>query len=210
MGRTLGSVCRMCRREGVKLFLKGLRCDTAKCPIEKQNRNKPPGMSSWRRGRTSDYGVHLREKQKMKRYYDIMEKQLSIYFSKAERMHCNTGEALLGMLERRLDNVIYKMNFAPSRRQARQLIAHGHVHINGHKVDVPSRLVNQGDKITLKTAERTKKMVKSYLDTEGEAPVQSWLQVDTNTMEGVVVALPSREDVQIPVEEQLVVEFCSR
>jgi small subunit ribosomal protein S4 len=200
----------MCRREGVKLFLKGLRCDTAKCPIEKQNRNKPPGMSSWRRGRTSDYGVHLREKQKMKRYYDILEKQLSIYFSKAEQMQCNTGEALLGMLERRLDNVIYKMNFAPSRRQARQLIAHGHVHINGYKVDVPSRLVNQGDKITLKTAERTKKMVKSYLDTEGEAPVQSWLQVDTNTMEGVVVALPSREDVQIPVEEQLVVEFCSR
>lgn len=210
MGRTLGSVCRMCRREGVKLFLKGLRCDTAKCPIEKQNRNKPPGMSSWRRGRTSDYGVHLREKQKMKRYYDILEKQLSIYFSKAEQMRCNTGEALLGLLERRLDNVIYKMNFAPSRRQARQLVAHGHVHINGHKVDVPSRLVNQGDKITLKTAERTKKMVKSYLDTEGEAPVQSWLQVDTNTMEGVVVALPSREDVQIPVEEQLVVEFCSR
>jgi small subunit ribosomal protein S4 len=200
----------MCRREGVKLFLKGLRCDTAKCPIEKQNRNKPPGMSSWRRGRTSDYGVHLREKQKMKRYYDILEKQLSIYFSKAEQMRCNTGEALLGLLERRLDNVIYKMNFAPSRRQARQLVAHGHVHINGHKVDVPSRLVNQGDKITLKTAERTKKMVKSYLDTEGEAPVQSWLQVDTNTMEGVVVALPSREDVQIPVEEQLVVEFCSR
>jgi len=210
MGRTLGSVCRMCRREGVKLFLKGLRCDTAKCPIEKQNRNKPPGMSSWRRGRTSDYGVHLREKQKMKRYYDILEKQLSIYFSKAEQMRCNTGEALLGLLERRLDNVIYKMNFAPSRRQARQLVAHGHVHINGRKVDVPSRLVNQGDKITLKTAERTKKMVKSYLDTEGEAPVQSWLQVDTNTMEGVVVALPSREDVQIPVEEQLVVEFCSR
>jgi small subunit ribosomal protein S4 len=169
----------MCRREGVKLFLKGLRCDTAKCPIEKQNRNKPPGMSSWRRGRTSDYGVHLREKQKMKRYYDILEKQLSIYFSKAEQMRCNTGEALLGLLERRLDNVIYKMNFAPSRRQARQLVAHGHVHINGHKVDVPSRLVNQGDKITLKTAERTKKMVKSYLDTEGEAPVQSWLQVDT-------------------------------
>jgi small subunit ribosomal protein S4 len=200
----------MCRREGIKLFLKGLRCDTAKCPIEKQNRNKPPGMSSWRRGRTSDYGVHLREKQKMKRYYDILEKQLSIYFSKAEQMRCNTGEALLGLLERRLDNVIYKMNFAPSRRQARQLVAHGHVHINGHKVDVPSRLVNQGDKITLKTAERTKKMVKSYLDTEGEAPVQSWLQVDTNTMEGVVVALPSREDVQIPVEEQLVVEFCSR
>jgi small subunit ribosomal protein S4 len=199
----------MCRREGVKLFLKGMRCETAKCCIEKQERNKPPGPHSWRRGRTSDYAVHLREKQKVKRYYGVLEKQFRIYFHKAERIRGNTGEALLGILERRLDNVVYKMNFAPSRRQARQIISHGHIHVNGRKLDKPGYLVSQGDKITLKTSQKSLKLVKSYLETEGGAP-QEWLQVTPAVPEGVVLNLPARDAVQIPVEEHLVVEFCSR
>ncbi|MBN1766057.1 MAG: 30S ribosomal protein S4 [Sedimentisphaerales bacterium] len=210
MGRTLGPVCRMCRREGMKLFLKGLRCETAKCPVERQDRNKPPGMASWRRGRSSDYGIHLREKQKVKRYYGVLENQFRSYYKRAVRMQGNTGEELLGLLERRLDNVIYKLNFASSRKKARQIIAHGHIHVNGRKVDVPSYLVRQGDKISLKAADKTKKLVKSYLETEGGVSLQTWLQVDAATMSGVIVALPTRDDVQIPVEEQLVVEFCSR
>ena len=200
----------MCRREGVKLFLKGMRCETAKCCIEKQDRNKPPGPHSWRRGRTSDYAVHLREKQKVKRYYGVLEKQFRIYFHKAERIRGNTGEALLGILERRLDNVIYKMNFAPSRRHARQIISHGHIHVNGHKLDKPGYLVSQNDKITLKAAQKSLKLIKSYLETEGGAALQDWLQVNPAVPEGVVLALPSRDAVQIPVEEHLVVEFCSR
>jgi len=210
MGRTLGPVCRQCRREGMKLFLKGVRCETAKCPVEKQDRNKPPGMHSWRRGRSSDFGVRLREKQKVKRYYGVLEKQFRIYFREAERVRGNTGEKLLALLERRLDNVVFKMNFTPSRRHARQMIAAGHIHVNGRKVDVSSYRVKKGDRITFKASEKTQKMVKSYVEAEGAVPVQSWLQVNAKTLEGVVVALPTRQDVQIPVEEQMVVEICSR
>jgi len=210
MARTLGAVCRMCRREGIKLALKGPRCETAKCPMEKQNRNQPPGKHSWRRGRLSDYGVRLREKQKVKRYYGVLERQFRIYFKKAERARTNTGEALLGILERRLDNVVYKMGFASSRRNARQIIAQGHVRLNGRRMDISSYQVKQGDKVTLKSAEKTQKMIKAVLDSGPNAPVQSWLQVNPSVPEGVVVALPSRDDVQIPVEEQLIVEFCSR
>ncbi len=210
MARTLGAVCRMCRREGVKLMLKGARCETAKCPMEKQERNRPPGMFSWRRGRTSDFGVRLREKQKVKRYYGVLEKQFRIYFRRAEKLRGNTGEVLLSLLERRLDNVVYKMHFGRSRRHARQIIAQEHIHVNGRKVDVPSFLVRQGDKITLKTSSKSQKMVRAVLDIDPNAPVQPWLQIDAAVPEGMVVALPSRDDVQIPVEEQLIVEFCSR
>ena len=210
MARTLGAVCRMCRREGIKLMLKGSRCETAKCPMEKQNRNQPPGKHSWRRGRLSDYGVRLREKQKVKRFYGVLERQFRIYFKNAERARTNTGEALLSILERRLDNVVYKMGFANSRRHARQTIAQGHVRLNGRRMDISSYLVKQGDKVTLRSADKTQKMVKAVLDSTPNAPVQSWLQVDTSVPEGVVVALPSRDDVQIPVEEQLIIEFCSR
>ena len=210
MARILESVCRLCRREGVKLFLKGIRCESAKCSIEKQNRSKPPGMHSWRRGRNSDYAVRLREKQKVKRYYGVLEKQFRIYFSQAEREHRNTGEALLCLLERRLDNVVIKLNFTDSRRSARQLIAHGHIHVNGHKVDVSSYLVKQGDKITLKDAPKTKKLVKTFIEAESGAPVQSWLGINPAIPEGEVLTMPNREDVQIPVEEQLIVEFCSK
>lgn len=210
MGRYLGPVCRLCRREGVKLMLKGTRCETAKCPMERQDRNRPPGMFAWRRGRVSDYGVRLREKQKVKRYYGVFEKQFSIYFRRAERQRGNTGEMLLSLLERRLDNVVQKMGFALSRKQARLLIAHGHVHVNGRKVDVPSFLVSQGDKVSFKASEKTTKAVKTALEANPNASVQPWIQTDPGALEGLVVALPTRDDVQIPVEEQLIVELCSR
>jgi len=210
MGRTLGPVCRKCRREGIKLILKGPRCETAKCPMEREDRNRPPGMFPWRRGRLSDYGVRLREKQKVKRYYGVLERQFRLYFRRAERDRRNTGAALLSLLERRLDNVLYKMHFVESRKHARQLIGHGDVRVNGKKVDVPSYLVHQGDQITVKPVERVVKRAKATLEALGNAPVQAWLQVDAGVPAGTVVALPTRDDVQIPVEEQYIIEICSR
>jgi len=210
MGRNLGSSCKLCRREGMKLMLKGIRCETSKCPIEKRQRNVAPGMHGWRRGRGSDYGVRLREKQKVKRYYGIGETQFMRYFSEAEHTIGNTGEVLLGLLERRLDNVIYKLNFAASRKTARQIIAHGHIRINGRKVDIPDFEVSIGDKITVKTAEKSKKRVRAQLDTNPNYSAQSWLQLDPKESAATIVALPSRQDVQLPIEEQLVVEFCSK
>ncbi|MFA5554101.1 MAG: 30S ribosomal protein S4 [Phycisphaerae bacterium] len=210
MGRYLGSSCKLCRREGMKLMLKGVRCETAKCPIEKNTRNPAPGMHGWRRGRSSEYGVRLREKQKIKRYYGLLERQFMHYFHRAERTKGNTGEALLQLLERRLDNVVYKLNFASSRKEARQLISHGHVHVNGRKVDISDYTTKIGDRITLKTSDKSLKKVKKQLDANPNFTAQSWLQLDRNKPEATIVAFPSREDIQIPVEEQLVVEFCSR
>ena len=210
MGRYLGSSCKHCRREGIKLMLKGSRCESAKCPIEKKQRNLAPGMHSWHRGRSSEYGVRLREKQKVKRFYGIWERQFMRYFHQAERLKGNTGETLLQLLERRLDNVVYKLNFAPSRKAARQLISQGHIYINGRKVDLPDYSVDMGNKIAVKGAEKSVKRVKQQLDTNPNFTAQSWLQLDRAKPEATVVALPTRDDVQIPVEEQLVVEFCSR
>lgn len=210
MGRYLGSSCKHCRREGIKLMLKGSRCETAKCPIEKKQKNLAPGMHAWRRGRAGEYGVRLREKQKVKRFYGIWENQFIRYFHQAERLKGNTGETLLQLLERRLDNVVYKLNFAPSRKSARQLITQGHIYVSGRKVDLPDYSVDVGDKITVKGAEKSTKRVKQQLDTNPNFSVQSWLQLDRSKPEATVVAMPTRDDVQIPVEEQLVVEFCSR
>jgi len=210
MGRYLGSSCKHCRREGIKLMLKGIRCETAKCPIEKKQRNLAPGMHGWRRGRSSEYGVRLREKQKVKRYYGIMEQQFMRYFNQAERLKGNTGETLLQLLERRLDNVVYKLNFAASRKAARQMITHGHIHMNGRKIDLPDYSVNVGDKITVKASEKSVKRVRQQLGLNPNFTTQGWLQVDRDKPEAAVVALPTRDDVQIPVEEQLVVEYCSR
>lgn len=210
MGRLLGPVCRLCRREGVKLLLKGDRCESAKCAIEKQWRNKPPGMHSWRRRKQSGgYAVRLREKQKVKRYYGVLEKQFAIYFAMAERTRGNTGNALMQILERRLDNVVWKLGFAPSHRSARQMVTHGHVYLNGRRVNRPGYLVKAQDRITVKPSERSRGLVKATLG-DGSASIQSWLQLDASTLEGIVVALPTRDDVQIPVEEQLIIEFCSR
>ncbi len=191
-------------------MLKGIRCETAKCPVEKKQRNLAPGMHSWRRGRLSEYGVRLREKQKVKRYYGIFEQQFMRYFNQAERIKGNTGETLLHLLERRLDNVLYKLNFAPSRKAARQLISHGHIYVNGHKVDLPDYSVGIGDKIVVKGSEKSVKKVKQQLELNPSFIVQSWLQLDREKPGATIVALPTRDDVQIPVEEQLVVEFCSR
>lgn len=210
MGRYLGSSCKYCRREGVKLMLKGIRCETAKCPIEKKQRNLAPGMHGWRRGRGSEYVIRLREKQKVKRYYGLLERQFMRYFHEAERMKGNTGETLLQLLERRLDNVVYKLNFAPSRKAARQLISHGHVYVQGRKVNISDYTTKIGDKITLKGSEKSRKRVKQQLESNPNFTTQNWLQLDIEKPQATVVALPTRDDVQIPVEEQLVVEFCSR
>ena len=210
MGRYLGSSCKHCRREGMKLMLKGTRCETAKCAVEKREKNMAPGMHGWRRGRNSDYGVRLREKQKVKRFYGLMEKQFISYFHKAERGKGNTGEVLLGLLERRLDNVIYKLNFAPSRKAARQLITHGHIYVNGRRVNVPDILVKIGDKIGLKDSDRSRKIVKDQLASNPNYGAQGWLQLDVDKPAATVVGMPTRDDVQLPIEENLVVEFCSR
>jgi small subunit ribosomal protein S4 len=210
MGRYLGPSCKYCRREGMKLMLKGVRCETAKCPVEKKQRNLAPGMHGWRRGRASEYAIRLREKQKVKRYYGLLERQFMRYFHKAERIKGNTGETLLQLLERRLDNVVYKLNFAPSRKAARQLITHGHICVNGCKVDIGGYTIKVGDRIAIKGSGKSIKEVKQQLESNPNFTTQDWLQLDREKPEAAVVALPTRTDVQIPVEEQLVVEFCSR
>jgi small subunit ribosomal protein S4 len=194
----------------MKLMLKGVRCETAKCPVEKKQRNLGPGMHGWRRSRASEYAVRLREKQKVKRYYGVFERQFMRYFHRAERMKGNTGQILLQSLERRLDNVIYKLNFAPSRKAARQLISHGHIYVNGRKVDVSDYTTKVGDRMTVKGSDRSAKQVKLQLESNPNFTTQSWLQLDRERPQATVVALPNRDDIQIPVEEQLVVEFCSR
>ena len=210
MGRYLDSSCKQCRRETMKLMLKGTRCETAKCPIEKKQRNLAPGMHSWRRGRISEYGIRLREKQKVKRYYGLLDHQFMRYFHKAERLKGNTGETLLQLLEMRLDNVVYKLNFAPSRKAARQLISHGHIYVNGRKVNIGGYATKIADKITVKGSEKSVKRIKQQLVSNPNFATQSWLQLDRVKPEATIVAMPTRDDVQIPVEEQLVVEFCSR
>ncbi len=210
MSRYIGPVCRQCRREGIKLLLKGTRCETAKCPMEKQWRSNPPGMHAWRRGKGSGYAVRLREKQKVKRYYGLLERQFMLYFRLAERSKENTGTALLSLLERRLDNVLWKACFAPSRKAGRVLIGHGHVYVNGRRVDRPGYLVSQGDRITVKPSDRSRKLIKANLALVEARPVQPWLQPDHDKLEILVATLPSRDDVMIPVEENLIVEMCSR
>jgi small subunit ribosomal protein S4 len=194
----------------MKLMLKGARCETAKCAMERQWRSFPPGMHNWRKGRGSEYGLRLREKQKVKRYYGVYEKQFMKYFRQAERQRGNTGSALLCLLERRLDNVLYKLGFAPSRSSGRQAISHGHVYVNGRPVSVGSYLVRQGDKLSIKNSDKSKKLIRSHLEELGEPHVQNWLRLDMTKLEAEIVALPTREDVTMPVEEQLIVELCSQ
>ena len=210
MGRYLESSCKLCRREGMKLMLKGVKCETAKCAIERREKSMAPGQHGWRRGKSSEYAVRLREKQKVKRFYGLFEKQFRRYVAEASSKPGDTGELLLSLLERRLDNVVYKLNWAPSRKAARQIIAHGHVHVNGRKVDIADFRVDVGDKLTLKKAEKSVKRVKEQLAANTSFQTQSWLQLNADKPEATVVALPSRDDIQIPVEEQLVIEFCSK
>lgn len=200
--------CKLCRREATKLFLKGQRCDTAKCALQK--RNYQPGEHPWSRGRPSEYRIRLREKQKAKRYYGVREKQFSIYMKKASRIPGNTGEVLLALLERRFDNVVYSLGLTQSRRTAKQLISHGHFTLNGKKCDISSLLVKAGDVIRARDNKKTKKIVELALEYNKNHTVAPWLERDESQLGGKVLELPQREHVMFEIEEQLIVEFMSR
>ncbi|MDA0691263.1 MAG: 30S ribosomal protein S4 [Nitrospinae bacterium] len=208
MARYTGSVCRLCRREGIKLFLKGSRCETAKCAIER--RAYLPGQHGQGRKQFSEYGVQLREKQKLKRFYGILEKQFRITFAAADRKKGITGENLLQSLELRLDNVVYRMGLGESRNSARQLIRHNHFMVNGKRVNIPSYAVKKGDTIAPDPRKVAKAPVKNALERLKSKTLPHWLAFDLESKQGLVQALPTREDVAIPVQEQLIVELYSR
>lgn len=192
-------------------MLKGSRCESAKCPMEKQERSLPPGMSrAFRRGRGTEYGKRLREKQKVKRYYGLFERQFRKYFERAQHTKGNTGEALLVLIERRLDNVVCKLGFAPSRKAARVAIVHGHFTMNGELIDKPGYLVRVGDRVGVRKQERSQTLIRSRIEADPNRPIQPWLQLNPQELRAEVVSMPSRDDVQFPVEEQLVIESCSR
>ena len=208
MARYNGPVCRLCRRDGMKLFLKGSRCDTPKCAIER--RDAPPGVQTFRRGKQTDYGIHLREKQKVKHYYGVLEKQFRRYYHMSTRAAGNTGDTLMSILERRLDNVVHRLGFGQSRAQARQLINHGHITINGHRVDIPSFQVRAGDVIRIKNRAKSLDLVRSN-QAEIQREIPDFLSVvEADIPEGHVLRVPGAEDVSIPIETQLIVELCSR
>jgi len=207
MGRYTGPTARLSRREGINLMLKGARALSGKSERRLQT---PPGVHNWRRGRLSDYGLRLRETQKVKRYYGIRDRQFMNLFHKAHDTKGNTGAVLLSLLERRLDNVVYKLGMASSRPAARQTVSHGHIYVNGRRVNIPSYQVSVGDKITIKASDKSQKLVRARLEELGEPRLQNWLTLDMSQLVGEVVALPTRDDVMIPVEENLIVEFCSR
>ena len=208
MARYTGSVCRQCRREGGKLFLKGDRCFSAKCAIER--RNYPPGQHGQGRTRFSDYGVQLREKQKVKRMYGMLEKQFRLTYAKASSMKGRAGENLLILLERRLDNVVFRLGFATSRAEARQLIRHGHFRVNGRKAQTPSMLVRPGWKVELREKSREVTRIVGALEALEGRSLPQWLELDKDAFTGMVKQLPQREDITLPIEEQLIVEHYSR
>lgn len=206
MARYTGPSCRLCRREGQKLYLKGERCYTDKCAISR--RGYAPGQHGQGRKKISNYGLQLREKQKAKRFYGLLETQFRSYFEKAEKQPGITGENLLRILETRLDNVVYRLGFASSRKQARQLVRHGHFTVNGNKVDIPSYLVAVGDVIKVKEKSVSSPKFKEVAETATNVP--NWLEANVESLEGKVVSLPTREDVDIPIAEHLIVELYSR
>lgn len=212
MARYTGPVCKLCRREGEKLFLKGSRCLTPKCAIER--RSYPPGQhgrtTQFRRGRASDYLLQLREKQKMRRIYGVYERQFSNYFRKAEQRAGLTGTNLLSLLESRLDNVVYRLGIAESRAQARQLVLHGHIMLNGRKTNVPSALVKSGDMVSVRSQSQKKTYFKTLSQELDDRQVPRWLSLDTKNLSAQVLQLPSREDIDVSLNEQLVVEYYSR
>ncbi len=208
MARYVDSVCRQCRREGMKLFLKGERCYTDKCAIER--RNYPPGQHGQARTKFSEYSIQLREKQKLRRIYGVLERQFRRYFAAAERGKGVTGEALLVLLERRLDNIVYRMGFANSRAEGRQLVRHGHCQVNGHKVDIPSALVKPGDVVTVREKSRSSIRITEALEASQRRGVPDWLEVDRQTFTGKVKALPQRSDLTMPINEKLIVELYSK
>ena len=193
----------------MKLFLKGSRCDTPKCAYDR--RDTPPGMHGTRRSKMTDYGIHLREKQKLKHYYGVLEAQFRVYFSRAAQSKGNTGSSLLSLLERRLDNVIHRMGFASSRSAARQLIVHGHITVNGHRLDRPSFLVKPGDVIRIKNRAKSLQLVQMNMETGGNRPVPDFLSVTTgNQPEGRMVRIPDDQDASLPINTQLIIELCSK
>ena len=208
MARITGPVCRLCRREGMKLFLKGTRCDTPKCAIER--RDTAPGMHQYRRAKLTDYGVHLREKQKVKHYYGVLERQFQRYYSEAERARGNTGDALMSLLERRLDNVVHRLGFGLSRAQARQLVQHGHITVNGLRLDIPSYRVKPGDVIRVKNRPKSLQAVQNNLEEHGREVPDFLSRTDGPIPEGRVSRLPEAFDVSIPVQTQLIIELCSK
>ena len=209
MARYTGPVCRLCRREGMKLFLKGERCYTEKCAIEK--RNLPPGQhGKLRKAKVVGYRLQLREKQKVKRIYGVLENQFRRYFEMADRTRGITGETLLQLLERRLDNVLYRLGLATSRAQARQLARHGHFTVNGRKVDIPSYQVKPGDVVGVRASSAENPAIQHALEEVKGRGVPEWLSFDQGTMSGRIASLPTREQINLPVQEQLIVELYSK
>jgi len=209
MARYTGAVCRLCRREGTKLFLKGTKCTSDRCPLEK--RNFAPGMHGKdRKAKIVGYGLQLHEKQKAKRMYFTLEGQFREYYEKANRATGVTGELLIQQLERRLDNVAYRLGFAISRRQARQVVRHGHVTINGKKVNIPSYQVQVGDEIAIRESAKKLLIVEQGAQYAAQNPVPTWLEMNFDTLTGRVLSLPKRKDVNLPINEQLIVELYSK
>ncbi|MEG1525273.1 MAG: 30S ribosomal protein S4 [Clostridia bacterium] len=208
MARYTGSVCRQCRREGTKLFLKGDRCYSEKCAVNK--RHTPPGMHGVSRKKQSEYGIQLREKQKVRRAYGVLESQFRKYYDMAARQRGVTGEIMLTLLERRLDNVAYRLCFGDSRPMARQMVAHGHIRVNGKKVDIASYLVKVGDVISVRETSTDIDYYKTLKEQGAARTIPKWLEFDTEKLTGKVVALPQRDDIDLTIEEHLIVEYYSR
>lgn len=208
MGRYTGASCKLCRREGQKLFLKGDRCYMAKCPIEQQA--PAPGMHGARRSKLSDYGVQLREKQKLRRMYGIQEEQFRNLFERALKQRGITGETLLQMLELRLDNLVYRFGFSPSRKSARQFVTHGHIEVNGRKADVPSMILKAGDVVRVRERAQGREYAGRWMETAEGRGISPWLQLDRAAFEGRVIRVPTRDEIAPIVNEQLVVELYSK
>ena len=209
MGRYVGPSCRLCRREGMKLFLKGTKCYGAKCPVEK--RGTPPGQHGQMRVKVSDYGIQLREKQKARRIYGVLERQFKRYFKLAQKTKGVTGQMLLQQLEQRLDNILYRMGFAPSRKEGRLLVRHRAVSVNGRLADIPSYPVHVGDVVQIiHTDKGWGTRVKQNLDMTKDRPIPAWLQVDPKQLKGIIVRLPQKDDVGLSIQEQLIVELYSK
>jgi small subunit ribosomal protein S4 len=208
MSRYTDNKCKLCRREGMKLFLKGQRCFTDKCAVSR--RDYPPGVHAQKRTKVTEYGVRLREKQKLKRIYGVLERQFKLYFEEAERLKGNTGENLMMLLERRLDNVVLASGFSLSRNHARQMINHGHFRVNGRRVDVASFQVRPGDIVTPGQGEKSRKQAAEAVEVNKSQPVPGWLEVSGDILTSKVVGIPKREDVPHPIQEQLIIELCSK
>ena len=208
MARYTGAVCKLCRREGEKLFLKGDRCYTEKCALVR--RNYAPGQHGQARKKRSEYGTQLREKQKAKRFYCVLEGQFAHYFELAEKRKGVTGDNLLVILETRLDNIVYRLGFAMSRPEARQMVRHGHFEVNGKKVNIPSYLCKAGDVIALKDSSRSSDKFKAVLEANGSKPIPKWLSFDPEKLEGTILNLPERDDIDLPIEEHYIVELYSK